>query len=65
MISINVRKGQRIEDVLRVFTAKCKKERILEEYKRRMAFEKKSEKRRRESMRRLKKIHKAQDLGKL
>ncbi|MCH7505499.1 30S ribosomal protein S21 [PVC group bacterium] len=59
---VTVRRGQKIDDALRVFTSKCKKEGVIEEYKKRMSFEKRSDKKRRERSRRLKKIKRSQQM---
>lgn len=60
MLNVNVKKGQRLEDALRVFTTRCKKEGVIEDCKKRMTFEKKSDRKRRERKKRLKKIKRSQ-----
>ncbi len=48
MVKIVVNQGQRIDDVLRIFKKKCQKNRIIQDYKKSLRFEKRSDKRRRE-----------------
>ncbi|MDD5084412.1 MAG: 30S ribosomal protein S21 [Candidatus Omnitrophica bacterium] len=48
MVKVVVREGQRIEDALRLFKKKCQKHRIIQDYKKSLRFEKRSDKRRRE-----------------
>ena len=58
-VTVFVREGEHPERAIKRFLKKCKKIRIVEEYKNRQYFEKPSVKRRREKMKRAETIRKA------
>ncbi|MBI4398731.1 MAG: 30S ribosomal protein S21 [Candidatus Omnitrophica bacterium] len=61
MVKIFVKEGQSIESVLKKFKAKLKKAGVIEDHKRSLRFEKRSDRLRRERMARKIRARKAQD----
>lgn len=61
MVKIYIKEGQNIESVLKKFKAKLKKAGVLEEHKKSLRFEKKSDRMRRERMTRKIRAKKAQE----
>lgn len=60
MVKIYVREGQNIESVLKKFKAKLKRAGIIEEHKKSLRFEKRSDRQRRERMARKIRARRAQ-----
>ena len=61
MVKIFPRNNENISTTLRRFRKICEKEGIIRDIRRNMAYEKPSEKRRREKIRSLKRIHRMQE----
>jgi len=60
VVKIEVHEGQSLEDALKVFKRKCQKEKIIQDYKNKQRFEKRSDRKRRERKERKKIARKVQ-----
>jgi small subunit ribosomal protein S21 len=60
LIKVVVHEGQSLEDALKVFKRKCQKAKIIQDYKAKQRFEKRSDQKRRQRKERKKIARKAQ-----
>ncbi|MFC1809043.1 30S ribosomal protein S21 [Candidatus Omnitrophota bacterium] len=60
MIKVNVHEGQSLDDALKVFKRKCQKAKVIQDYKNKQRFEKRSDKKRRQRKERKKIARKVQ-----